>query len=307
VTPAATPTPAAAVAPPLHRLSTIGLAAAFPALVEAEDRLRSARSKADVNVQGGDPGHQWDSTLVVRHAVNYWLAVEAVRAATADAAQPESPAPVVDVGAGAGALSTWAAALLGRDLVLVEPDDGHRQLAAAAFPTTTVVSAVDQAPSSDAVLAMEVLEHVYPAQQHDFLAALASRVLPGGVLVLSTPDESGYVGGWSGYAPHVGCVDAPTLHRLVSEQTGWPVTVLRIQGPGFDLSRFARVGVPVANRAWTATQRLAKPLADALTRAGGRLGRHPTRAAKVDETAFTITPAQVGTGTGLLAVATRPR
>jgi hypothetical protein len=281
--------------------TTEGLAASYSMLLAAQERLRAARTRADRNTQGGDAGHQFDQGLVLRHAVNYWLAVQ-----LALEGRGGLPGGVVDVGAGAGAFSAWAAALLDRPLTIVEPDDAHRGLAAAAFPETTVVAAMTEAVPSPVVLAMEVIEHVERPAQSAFLAELLTLVAPGGVAVLSTPDETGYPGGWSGYAPHVGQVGALQLRGLLGEVTDWPVDVLRIDGPGFVLGRVARVGVPVANRAWTLVQRAAPGVADRLTHWSSRAGERVAGAPEVDDRAFSVTRASIGAGTGLLAVVRAP-
>jgi hypothetical protein len=277
-----------------------GLRAAYPALLEAQAALTAARTRDDRNTQGGDAGHQFDQGLVLRHAVNYWLACRIAQEAA------DLPGPLVDVGAGAGAFSAWAAGLLDRPLVLVEPDTGHRQLAGAAFPNADVRAAMADAPAAPVVLAMEVLEHVERPAQRGFLAELLGLAAPGGVVVLSTPDESGYPGGWSGYAPHIGQVSGLQLRGLLDDVTDWPVEVLRIDGPGFVLGRLARYGVPVANRVWTGIQRHVPPLADGLTQVSSRAGQRVAKAPTIDEAAFRVTRATVGNGTGLLAVVRAP-
>ena len=289
--------------PILEALCTRGLRAAYPALRAAQARLDAGRTAADRNAQGGDAGCQWDPGLVLRHAVNYWLATRVARAVLPGGG---FPGPLVDVGAGAGAFSVWAGALLNRPVVMVEPDVDHRRLAGRAFPEAAVVGALEEAPVAPVVLSMEVLEHVERPAQRRFLAALCERVLPRGVLLLSTPDESGYPGGWSGYQPHVGQVTAGELGALLGAVTDWPVAVFRIQGPGFRLGALARWTVPAANRVWSTTQRHLPGLAGRLTRLASRVGRGLGNGEEVDESAFEVTPASRGRGTGLLAVVRAP-
>jgi SAM-dependent methyltransferase len=117
-------------------------------------------------------------------------------------------ADLLDVGCGTAALSAWLADRHGLRLHLSDHDPGVLAAASASFDVASTTTDLAAAPRCAVVTAMEVLEHVPPASQPEFVAALLDRVAPGGVLVLSTPDESHYPGGWSGYAPHVGCVDA---------------------------------------------------------------------------------------------------
>lgn len=252
-----------------------------------------------LNVEGGDVGAFGSAQLVVRHVANYQAAADAVAATDAPAG------PILDVGCGVGALAAWVADRLGRPLVLCDRDAEVVTFGAETFdvPVHTDVAEADAAP---VVLAMEVLEHVPPEEQRAFLDQLWERVLPGGVLVLSTPDETGYPGGWSGYAPHVGCVSPRELHELLAAVTGTDVEVRRLDGGPFDLSWGRRMLERVANTAWTgvqrATPRLARSLADRGTRQEA-LTMDALQPAVVD---YRVVAPTRGTGTGLLAMARRP-
>jgi SAM-dependent methyltransferase len=276
------------------------LADSWSTLTAAQGRLHDVREREHRNADGGDAGHQWDEGLVRRHAVNYAVAVHEAR-------QVGLPGPLLDVGAGAGAFSVWAAAALDRPLVLVDRDATHRDLASRAFDHVSVHSEVSDADPAPVVLCMEVLEHMPAAEHVPFVTALAAVVQPGGVLALSTPDESGYWRGWSGYPPHIGTVDATRLAVLLDRVLpDWSVEVLRIDGPGFDLSRIGRYGVPLANRVWTAVQSTAPRVAQELAYRASQAGKRRASPAAPDPRAFRIGPATHGAGTGLVAVARRP-
>lgn len=288
----------------MHVKTTSGAVATlretWPALLAAQERLRDVRERTHRNFDGGDAGHQWDHGLVLRHAVNYAVAVEHAAAVAEEGA-------LVDVGAGAGGFSVWAAGVLGRPLVIVDQDAGHRELASRAFPDVDVHASMAGLDPSPVVLCMEVVEHVRRGEQVGFVADLGALVRPGGMLLMSTPDESGYLGGWSGYAPHIATLDAGGLGRLLrSSLPGWQITVARIDGPGFDLSTLGRVGVPVANRVWSALDsrlpRVTHELAYRLNRLGNRRADPPGP----DPAAFRVYPAETGEGTGLIARAVRP-
>lgn len=269
-------------------------------LVGAQDRLHDVRERDNRNHDGGDAGHQWDHGLVVRHAVNYAAAVAAARS-VADAG------PLVDVGAGAGGFSVWAAAALDRRLIMVDKDAGHRELASRAFGEVEVRAGVDGLEPAPVVMVMEVIEHVERSAQAGFVREVAAAVAPGGVLVMSTPDESGYWGGWSGYPPHIATLDATGLRDLLREQLpGWDVEVARLNGPEFALSGLARVGVPVANRVWGTMDARLPRVTHELSHRVNQLGKRrkaPTPPAPSD---YRIDPAGTGNGTGLLARAQRP-
>ena len=276
------------------------LRGSWPVLVAAQERLHDVREKAHRNYDGGDAGHQWDHGLVVRHAVNYAVAVEVARIVTASG-------PLVDVGAGAGGFSVWAAQALGRPLVIVDQDEGHRRLAQKAFADAEVHASVGPLDAAPVVLCMEVIEHVDRAEQPAFVREIGALVRPGGVLVLSTPDESGYWGGWSGYPPHIGTLDAASLTRILEQELpGWTVDVLRVSGPGFELTTFGRYGVPLANRVWGSLDSRVPRVTHELSHLVSKVGKNRPGPDEPDPSAYTIAPAVDGAGTGLVARAHRP-
>lgn len=276
------------------------LAATWPALTSAQARLHEVRERTHRNFDGGDAGHQWDTGLVRRHAVNYAVAAQAAREVT-------DPGPVVDVGAGAGAFSVWLAEVLGRPLVLVDRDPGHRELAARAFPHATVLPSTQDADAAPVVLLMEVIEHIPRDEQAPFLAEVAALVRPGGLLAVSTPDESGYWGGWSGYPPHVAPLTAGGLTAvLAGAAAGWDLAVLRLGGPDFDLSPVGRYGVPVANRVWGTLERRVPRVTHEVAYRINQLGKRRPAPAPPAPGVYSIGPAARGRGTGLVALARRP-
>ena len=236
---------------------------------------------------------------MVRHVVNYLAAADIAAAVRVDG-------PLVDVGCGVGSLGAWLAARLGRPLHLVDHDTDVRAVAAAAFPSATVHADVEAAPRAAVVTAMEVLEHVEPPDQAPFVGALVDLLAPGGVLVVSTPDESGYPGGWSGYPPHVGPVTFSTLAHLL-EDTGQPAMVWRITGPGFTLSRTGRLLHPVGNRIWGWLAANSPRLTHRLEAAAGRASRlRPHRLQPLPPDVFHVDQDPQGPGTGLIGVVWRP-
>jgi len=262
------------------------------------DRYRTTTGN---NGQGGDLGHHANPSLLVRHTVNYLLASDI-------AADVAGDGPVLDVGSGVAVFSTWLARRLGRALHVADHDPAVLRLTQRAFPGVVVHADLAEAPPATVVTAMEVIEHVPYPDQSRFVADLMAHVEPGGVLICSTPDEHRYLGGWSGYGPHVGTLDFAGLERLLRDATDLPVHVWRINGPGFTLGPLQRYGEPLANRVWAFAQRRVPGLTGRLV--GGIGTRRRTQSnsfapAPADD-AFSVTTDADGFGTGLLAAVFRP-
>lgn len=268
------------------------VASALPFLNRAITRSRDVT----LNIEGGDVGGFGSAVLVARHVANYQVAADAVQQLGA----PDGA--VLDVGCGVGALSAWAADRLGRELVLCDQDAAVVGFGATTFDVPAVTDLSEAAPAP-VVMAMEVLEHVAPASQAGFLQALWGKVTAGGVLVLSTPDETSYPGGWSGYAPHVGCVSPTQLHQLLADATGTTPTVLRLDSGPYAMSWGRRALERVANTVWTTLQTRAPGLAHRLASRGGRQEPLDVDAITPAARPFQVVPPERGTGTGLLAVA----
>lgn len=261
------------------------------------------RTSAGTNTEGGDLGHHAGLDLLIRHTVNYALAADV-------ASRIATPGPLLDVGSGVGVFSMWLARRLDRPVHLVDHDPTLLRLAHRAFADVVVHDTLAQSPVAAVVTAMEVLEHVAYGDQMSFVRAVIDRVRPGGVLICSTPDERRYLGGWSGYGPHIGTLDPASLRTLLQNATGLPVHVWRIDGPGFRLGSARRVGEPLANRLWTVAQRRAPAVTERITGtvATRRRARSQVFAPPPSEEAFTVAPDADagGTGTGLLAAVFKP-
>lgn len=290
----------------LPEVSVDGLEASLPELAPWLVRSREAVAAAHAhNAEGGDPGHHGDPVLLARHLGHYMAAAGVVAGAAGRVER------LIDVGCGTGVFTGWLGERLGAAVEVVDHDPAVRAAAAATVGGTAHADLAAVAPAP-LVTAMEVLEHVPPEEQTAFCHALLGAVAPGGLLVLSTPDESLYPGGSSGYAPHVGCVTGPELEALLRAAGGTDVTVLRLTGGPFHTGVLRRAGEAVGNRAWTLLRQAAPAVAgrleggvpraspDAVTPAPG--ARLPGRARRP----VTVTPAALGAGGSLVAVVARP-
>lgn len=279
----------APVRPPAPTLDELAMA-----LGELRPWLARARaaSRRGTNVEGGDPASHASPMLLARHLGHYLAAAEA--------AGPVDR--LVDVGCGTGAFTGWLGERLGARVGVVDHDPAVLEVAAevaGATETARDLAAVEPAPL---VTAMEVLEHVEPADQPGFCRALLGAVAPGGVLVVSTPDESLYPGGWSGYAPHVGCVTASELATLFLDAGASVVDVHRLTGGPYDTPARRRWLEAVGNRVWTRVQRLAPGLADRLASRGGDAEEPTVDPEHVGAAEVRVLPAELGAGGSLVAV-----
>ena len=264
------------------------------------DRAAAARGAAYVNAEGGDVGMHGSLRSVARHVAHYLAAAELAEA------RGLAGRATLDVGSGVGALAAWTADRLGSPLHLADHDDAVLAVAREAFDVTTS-SDVDGRTAA-LVTAMEVLEHL-PHRHHDgFVRTLWGAVEPGGLLVLSTPDETPYPGGWSGYAPHIGCVDPLRLRALLARATGATPVVWRLEGAPFALPWYRGAAEAVLNRAWGWLHARAPQVAARLGSGASAVAPAPAALAGrgVPDDVRAVDPA-TGRGTGMLGIVARPR
>lgn len=259
-------------------------------------RARAA-ARRGTNLEGGDPASHASPSLLARHTGHYLAAAEV--------AGPVSD--LVDVGCGTGAFSGWLGERLGARVTVVDHDGAVLEVAAEVARAHATARDLAQVEPMPLVTAMEVLEHIPPADQPAFCRALVTAVGGGGVLVLSTPDESLYPGGWSGYAPHVGCVTAARLASLLLQAGASSVDVHRLVGGPYDTPPLRRWGERIGNRVWSRLQHAAPGLAERLASAGGghEAGEVVVDPAAVGSMDVRVIPAEEGAGGSLVAVVRR--
>lgn len=161
-----------------------------------------------VNIEGGGIEQQRDKELQLHHCANY--------AAVLTLLQDKGPnLRVLELGCGTGVLSYAFARLVPEGWSLTATDYSDRLIEYARtnyqHPNLefTRLDVRDLTPDYlarfDAVLFLEVIEHLEPSDVAGLLAKLHSGLRPGAMLVLSTLDRTPFPRPFSGYAPH--CVE----------------------------------------------------------------------------------------------------
>ncbi len=264
------------------------------------DRVHQHREDVFLNEAGGDVGSWPSLTSLVRHVANYLAAASVARQLGADGGG------VTDVGCGTAALGAWMADHLGSHLQVCDVHVDAIAVAARAFEPRATGHVPADLPPAALVTGMEVIEHVAYDEQEEFVAALFDRVEPGGLLVLSTPDESGYPGGSSLYPPHIGCLTASELEGIVAAGTGHRPTVWRLDGEVFQLSRLRQHVERVNNRSWAWLAATMPSVVDRLAQVAAqrRHDREHLETAAIPP--VTAKPAGQPGGNGLLAAVRRP-
>jgi SAM-dependent methyltransferase len=157
---------------------------------------------------------------------------------------PEGEGIAVDIGCNDGRITALVAAR-GWTVTGYDTDPHRIALARRAQPDLTFREGADDFTITDRALttAFELLEHIPPGFQLDFLDAIHAATCPGGRLVLSTPGRYSLLATWEraksaprrGVRPytwwddtHVGVPARRRLHRLL-RAAGWTIE----QAPGF--------------------------------------------------------------------------
>lgn len=282
----------------IHPAPTLGdLASALEEVRPWLGRARAA-ARSGTNVEGGDPASHASATLLARHLGHYLAAAEV--------SGPVSR--LVDVGSGTGAFTGWLGERVGALVTVVDHDPAVLEVAAEVAQAHATAQDLADVTPAPLVTAMEVLEHIVPAEQPAFCLALVASIADGGVLVVSTPDESLYPGGWSGYAPHVGCVTAGELATLLLEAGAASVDVHRLVGGPYATPPLRRWGEAIGNRVWSRLQRMAPALTERLAAGagdGGAAGEVVVDPADVGVADVRVLPAEQGAGGSLVAVVRR--
>ncbi len=137
-----------------------------------------------------------------------WMRYDIIRRCVDEVA----PSSILELGVGMAGVSSR---LPEQGYVGVEPDDVSRSIAQQRLPGRRILGAIDDLGDDerfDLVCAFEVIEHI--EDHHAVAAQWASRLAPGGHLLLSTPANSGRFGAWDRASGHYRRYDRPDIETL---------------------------------------------------------------------------------------------
>lgn len=164
-------------------------------------------SSADefLNVEGGSVEQVRDYRLRLHHCANYATALTILGAEA-------KPLRILELGCGSGILSAAFARLMPSDWSLLAIDYSRRLIdyARSRFPQANLrfecISANELKPeflkNFDAVMFLEVIEHLTEEEAVALFSCLYAGLAPGGMAVFSTVDRSPFKRQFSGYGPH---------------------------------------------------------------------------------------------------------
>jgi len=166
---------------------------------------RLEKSREFGNVEGGSVEQQPDRRLQLHHCANY-AAVLGVLAGLG------RPLRLLELGCGSGVLTSAMAQVMPEGWTIEATDYSTCLLARAkerfgraslSFSHLDVRSLKpDRLDGVDAVLLLEVVEHLAPEDAHDLLGRVYDALPAGGMMVMTTLDRAAFPRPFSGYAPH---------------------------------------------------------------------------------------------------------
>lgn len=169
------------------------------------------------NVEGGGVEQSQSPRLLAHHVANYAAALVLL-------AERPGPCRLLELGCGSGLLSRAFARTMPPDWELVATDrsDEWRELAAVPrleFARLDVTApTVVGAGRFDAVMMLELFEHLDPAEAVRLLRWVHGILPAGGRLVFSTLDRSAFPRPHSGYWPHRVEYTYGSLRRLLADR-----------------------------------------------------------------------------------------
>lgn len=178
---------------------------------------RLDRSQDFGNPEGGSVEQQRDRRLQLHHCANYAAVLEVLRGSGHD---PKSAAHfghvpslrLLELGCGSGMLTNALARVMPEGWTIEATDYSERLLAGARsrFECANLsfrhMDARDIGPERlagiDAVLLLEVIEHLPQDEAAGLLRRVYAALPPGGMTVMTTLDRAAFPRAFSGYAPH---------------------------------------------------------------------------------------------------------
>jgi 2-polyprenyl-3-methyl-5-hydroxy-6-metoxy-1,4-benzoquinol methylase len=194
---------------------------------------RLGRSSEFGNLEGGSVEQQRDRRLQLHHCANYAAVLAVLKSLGHD---PESPADsghvpslrLLELGCGSGALTNVLARVMPEGWTIEATDYSEPLLAGArarfecpnlSFRHLDARSiGPDRLAGIDAVLLLEVIEHLPQVEAAGLLQSVYGALPPGGMMVMTTLDRAAFPRPFSAYAPHF----VEYTHRSLSEFLGDP-------------------------------------------------------------------------------------
>ena len=184
---------------------------------------RLGRSREFGNLEGGSVEQQRDRRLQLHHCANY-AAVLQVLGQTCQTSP--TGLRLLELGCGSGALTSVLARVMPEGWRIEATDYSERLLAGArarfecanlSFRHLDVRSiGPERLAGVDAVLLLEVIEHLPQNEASGLLQSVYGALPPGGMMVMTTLDRAAFPRPFSAYAPHF----VEYTHRSLSEFLG---------------------------------------------------------------------------------------
>lgn len=198
---------------------------------------RVSTSNKFLNVEGGSVEQVRDNRLRLHHCANY-------AAAFTIFAAEDRPLRILELGCGSGLLSTAFARLMPSDWSLLATDYSpqlieyaqvHSAVAGVKFECLGISDLKPEfLRNFDAVMFLEVIEHLFEGEAVKLLSRLYSGLSAGGMVILTTLDRSPFKRPFSGYGPHKVEYRYETLRNFLLDKREIPferVDIFRLVAP----------------------------------------------------------------------------
>jgi len=192
---------------------------------------RRGRSSEFGNLEGGSVEQQRDRRLQLHHCANYAAVLAVLKGSGHDPKSEEDLGHVpslrlLELGCGSGALTSVLARVMPEGWRIEATDYSEPLLAGArarfecanlSFRHLDARSiGPERLAGIDAVLLLEVIEHLPQDDASGLLQSVYGALPPGGMMVMTTLDRAAFPRPFSGYAPHF----VEYTHRSLSEFLG---------------------------------------------------------------------------------------